>query len=188
MRIEPAEAGGELLDALLVWLVAAGVALLGAAVALLAWLGRAVRDLERQSRRLERLDELAREVAKLAAERGDLDLKRIEHALIDLRDGQRRVEDGLVRAVSRPRADSPGAAPGDGFAAWAERIESRLLALGCERVELVTPREELEKLGREGGEVMVEARRDGVVHKGRVVIRDGRIAAVEVAPPFALFP
>jgi hypothetical protein len=167
-----------------------GLALLFAsgAAALAAW--AAVRRLERlrgELRALEALPEIQRTLTRLLSERDDLDLRRIEHLLIDLRDGSKRVEDLLLRSEER-RAQPEGtlvpvAPPGLG-----ERVVNRLLALGYERIELVTPFAELEAMNHQGGDVLVEARREGALCKGRVHIRAGRIESVQLQPAFPIFP
>jgi len=167
-----------------------GLALLVAGAVAAAGVWSVVRRLERlrgELRRLETLDELQRNVARWLAERDDLDLRRIEHILIDLRDGSRRVEEQLLRA-GELRAEAsdtlvPAVAPSVG-----ERVVNRLVALGYERVELVTPFQELEAMAASGGDVVVEARREGVLCKGRVRVRAGRIEAVQLQPALSVFP
>ena len=80
----------------------------------------------------------------------------------------------------------PVSSPGPGHVA--ERVVNRLLALGYERVELIGGAEELAGLAHTDGQVLVEARRDGVPCKGRVTIRSGRIEAVHLQPAFPAFP
>jgi len=158
------------------------------AAALAAW--AAVRRLERlraDLRALEALPEIQRTLTRLLSERDDLDLRRLEHLLIDLRDGSKRVEELLLRAEERR------AQPGDTLVplappALAERVVNRLAALGYERIELVTPHAELEAMNQLGGDVLVEARREGALCKGRVRIRAGRIESVQLQPAFPIFP
>jgi hypothetical protein len=69
-----------------------------------------------------------------------------------------------------------------------ERVLNRLLALGYERIEIVTPNEALEEFAQGSGDVLVEARRDGVLCKGRVRVRSGRIESVQLQPAFPVFP
>ncbi len=150
-------------------------------------IGRA-RDLQGEMRRLDLLEELKQRLERLVADRSDLDLRRIEHLLIDLRDGARRVEELLLRLEEAggretSRALVPASAP-----ALTERVQNRLLALGYERIELVTAAAELAGLAAQDGEVLVEARREGVLHKGRVRFQGGRIVAVEIQPAYAIFP
>ncbi len=163
-------------------LVVAGVAAAG------VWaLLRRVDALGTQLRRLETLEELERNLSRWLAERDDLDLRRIEHLLIDLRDGSKRVEELLLRA-GELRAEAREALVPVAAAGLGERVVNRLLALGYERIELVTPHPELEAFAGTGGDVLVEARREGVLCKGRVRIRAGRIDAVQLQPAFAIFP
>lgn len=178
------------------WLPEAGFALLFVLVALalagvaLLWvlLGR-LRALEARAAALERLEVIQAALARLLETRDDLDLRRMEHLLVDLRETQERLEDALLRTVESahgradPRAIVPHTPDDVG-----ERIVNRLLALGFERVQIVTRSEKLVELASSGGEVLVEARRQGVLHKGRVVIRGGRISDVEVHPAYSIFP
>jgi hypothetical protein len=171
----------------MLWL---GLALLfaGAAAALAAW--AAVRRLDRlrgELRALEVLPEIQRTLTRLLSERDDLDLRRVEHLLIDLRDGSKRVEELLLRAEelrAQPAATLVPLAP----PALGERVVNRLVALGYERIELVTPHAELEAIQHQGGDVLVEARREGVLCKGRVRVRAGRIESVQLQAAFPIFP
>jgi hypothetical protein len=152
-----------------------------------------LRQMETLARRLEGLEEIRHSVARLAADRGDLDLRRLEHVLLELRDGQKRLEDALLARLQSPRSlEQPDRAPGGAPPSLAERVTNRLLALGYERVRLVTPAAELEQLaaGEAGGsgELVVEARRDGVLCKGRVLLRRGALTDVEIQPAYKLFP
>jgi hypothetical protein len=165
-------------------LVAAG------ATALAAW--TLVRRLEEARASLAALDGLAeiqRTLARLLAQRDELDLKRVEHLLVDLREGSKRVEELLARAEEQRAAAHerdalvPALAP-----ALGERVLNRLTALGYERIEIVTPNETLEQLAGASGDVLIEARRDGVLCKGRVRVRGGRIDSVSLQPAFPVFP
>lgn len=148
--------------------------------------------IEALSKRFDALDEIRADLKVFAKERSDLDLRRIEHVLIELRDGQRRLEDSILRATQAALKPAPGAAANAGPAPHdaAERLIARVLAQGYERVLLVQPREELERLlASEGAhEVLVEARRNGVLCKGRVLLRDGAVTDVELTPAYTLFP
>ena len=65
---------------------------------------------------------------------------------------------------------------------------NRLVALGYEHIELITPNAELESIAQQGGDVLIEARREGVQCKGRVRVRGGRIETVQLQPAFPIFP
>jgi len=169
--------------------VALLAALLVTAVGVWALVVR-VREVREEAKRLVLLEDVERSVGRLVAEREDLDVRRLEHVLIDLRDGQRRLEDALLRVVERERGSEPVAR--DLLAApaaesIAERLTNRLLALGFSEVHLVTRTEELPELLDEG-EVVLEAKRDGVLYKGRAVLAAGRIADVDMSPAFSIFP
>jgi hypothetical protein len=178
---------------------AAVVAALAAVCA--AWLvWRALKLLQRaaaqQSEQHAVLTELSARAKRLEEARGDLDQRRTEHVLIDIRDRFAGLEDALLAAVARPvvveRGSEAPAAPTQPAAEPAdlvvERVQNRLAALGYERVLLVGERElfELAAVGRT--EIPVEARRGGVVHKGRCIVEKGRVLDVRLDPPYALFP
>jgi len=173
-----------------------GLAVLVLAVALLAGLWAVLarlREVEREARRLRALEGLEAQIGRLVAEREDLDLRRIEHVLIDVRDGLRRLEDALLGTVEALRRvdglASDELVPAPPFAdALGERIVNRMLALGYERVQIVTGADKLSGLATKDGEVLVEARRDGVLHKGRMVVRTGRLADLEIHPTYSIFP
>ncbi len=135
------------------------------------------------------LEQLAALVTRAAAQRGDLDLRRLEHVLIDIRDGQSRLQDALL--AERRSADgvaAPGASPADPAEALVERVHNRLFALGYDRVQIVGERADVASLVEGRGSLAVEARKGGTVHKGRVLVHAGRILDVEMRPPYAMFP
>jgi hypothetical protein len=74
--------------------------------------------------------------------------------------------------------------------ALADRIVTRLLALGYERVQLVTPFAKIAELleGAGDGEVTVEARRDGAACKGKLLVKRGAIADVQLQSAYSTFP
>ncbi|HPF15681.1 MAG TPA: hypothetical protein PLJ12_15560, partial [Planctomycetota bacterium] len=113
-----------------------------------------------------------------------LDLRRIEHLLVDIRDSNRRIHEQWLGQPS-----GPGPATG-GANAWplADRIIVRLASQGYERVEILTPRERWESIDSGDGEVLVEARRSGAVYKGRVQIQGGLVGEIHLKPAHTLFP
>jgi len=173
-------------------LVAAGL-VVGVALAVGLWVAIGLlRELRAELRRLAALESIEASLARLAAERGDLDLRRLEHVLLELRDGGRRLEDAWLSASQAPRsAEAPERSP-DRPVSLAERVTNRLLAMGYERVRLVTGPEELSALAAEpgggDGEIVVEARRDGAPCKGRVLLRAGALTEVVVRPAYSVFP
>jgi len=143
--------------------------------------------------RLDQLEDIRAGVQQVADEHGNLDLRRVEHALLDIRDGQRRMEDRLIQTVEalRARAPEPVEATQEGSARMiADRVFGRLISLGYEQINLVTPIEELEELAEasQTGEILVEARRNGAQCKGRVNIQDGVILDVELRSIYSAFP
>ncbi len=186
--LAPLEVSSELLFVLFAVLcVAAGAA------AIAAWLLLArARTLQEKLARLERLDDIARDVAKVAQGEGDLDLRRLEHVLIDIRDGQKRVEDRLLAVVESSASMKPGASAialtSGGANALADRVVTRLLALGYERVQIVTPSADIGRMVDGDGDVLIEARRDGAPCKGRVSVRHGVLTDVQIQAAYSAFP
>lgn len=86
-------------DDVLTWI--AGLAVLfAAATAAAAWLLVArAKGIEKRLERLERLDEIGADLKGLRLGGDALDLRRLEHVLIDIRDGQRRFEDRSLATV-----------------------------------------------------------------------------------------
>ncbi|MFO1010094.1 MAG: hypothetical protein U1F29_08540 [Planctomycetota bacterium] len=175
------------------WLLLLLALLAGGALALLLRLVQRVEALEKRLGAPDELAGIARGVQELARAHAELDLRRIEHVLIDLRDGQKRVEDRLLGALEAQssRATTSSALEPVHQALQStlpERIVTRLLALGYERIQFVTPVAEVQKLSAGDGEVAVEARRDGAPCKGRVVVRNGAIADLQLQSAYSIFP
>jgi hypothetical protein len=144
-------------------------------------------------KRLVSLDTLGAIDAKLKAMSGsqaNLELRRLEHLLVDIRDGQKRADQRLAQALENrerePATESGGQAAGP--SRLAERIINRLLAQGYERIEILTPVKDFEQMLSGEGEVRVEARRGGAAYKGRVKVQAGSILEVHLRAPFAIFP
>jgi hypothetical protein len=173
------------------WLGVIAVLLCAAGVVLLGALLTRLRAAEASLAPLATLESLKRSLDRIVEERDDLDLRRLEHVLIDIRDTQKRVEDGIVatlEARQQVALASGGPAASTSPVELADRVVTRLLALGYERVLLVTPHDELAKFAQGDGEVVVEARRDGSICKGRVLVRDGRITELQIQPAYSAFP
>jgi len=174
--------------------VALAACVLIALSAIAAWtLVVRLKNIEARLRELDRLAEIKSAMQPLVDGHGDLDLRRVEHVLIDIRDGQRRVEERLLAVIESSQqrgihssAIEPAAAAS--ASALADRVVTRLLALGYERVQLVTPREDLARLVQGDGEVLVEARRDGASCKGRVSVRGGVLSDVQIQAAYSAFP
>lgn len=173
-------------------LAAAGL-VVGLALAVGLWVAVGhLRELRGELRKLSTLESIDAALGRLASERSDLDLRRLEHVLIELRDGGRRLEDAWLASSQSSRSlEAPERSP-DRPVSLAERVTNRLLALGYERVRLVTAAEELEALARQAGggdgDIVVEARRNGAPCKGRVLLRSGALTEVEIRPAYSVFP
>jgi hypothetical protein len=188
--LAPPQADGFSLES---W-VALAACLLIAISAIAAWTCVArLKRIEARLSELDRLGELKAAIQPLVGEHRDLDLRRVEHVLIDIRDGQRRVEDRLLSVIegAQQRGLQSGAlepAAASTASALADRVVTRLLALGYERVQLVTPREDLPALLERDGDILVEARRDGAPCKGRVSVRGGMLTDVQIQAAYSAFP
>jgi len=191
MAFAQAPESSDWLLATIPWLLGLCAIAAGATAAGVWLLHQRLRELGRLGERLSALEQIQATLARVAREREDLDLRRIEHVLIEIRDGQRRLEDSLLRASQAAfHGEAARGAPASDVAGLSERIVQRLCAHGFEHVQVVPTLEELARLFEAGGahEVLVEARRGGVQCKGRVLVRDGVVVEVEVKPAYALFP
>lgn len=165
---------------------ALGLALLGVAGGCAYGLAAALAGLRRLEQRLERLealDGIEASVKHLSSGKSDLDLRRIEHALLEIRADQRRLHDTMLQVFERGGSRAEPGAP----AGLAERAVNRLVAMGYERVQVLSPAAELAEMGADG-EILVEARRHGALHKGRVLVRQGAVDEVVMQGPYAFFP
>lgn len=184
------------------WLGAEGLEYLGLGIllvslAILLLLYSLVSRLRRPDEVLERLQHLERIEAtlnRIAEQHAELDLRRLEHALLDIRQALRKSDErsaALTDSIrqSRDASAEQGGLPVEGSATGlADRVTNRLLALGFEQIEILTPLEELEAFALVDGEVVVEARRGGALHKGRLSVRDGGIADVHLRASYEVFP
>jgi hypothetical protein len=180
-----------------IWL---GPALLLIAIVILLGLARISSLLAKQLRAqskldsLSSLDEINSALVKMREDRDDLDMRRLEHVLVDIRDGNKRLEEKLTRTLEHAAAEMQTRAetqrPANMLPGLGERVVNRLLALGYGQVQVVSTTDELAELGKEGGngEVIIEARRDGAHFKGRVMLQDGVIADVAITPAYGMFP
>ncbi|MCB9904243.1 MAG: hypothetical protein H6831_07540 [Planctomycetes bacterium] len=173
------------------------LALMGGVLACLVLLIGRARTLEDRLDRLDSLDEIPKGLRALIESTKELDLRRLEHLLLDLRNEHKRLREQLMQLVESPRAGSvegasntsaPGERPAPAVAPLSERVMNRLLALGFERIHLITTAAELEELTGGDGDVLVEARRDGAICKGRVKIHAGAISEVDVRSSHDMFP
>ena len=124
--------------------IVVGLVVLALLAAVLVLLYQVHARLQRQRTELgalRHLEPIEGAVRRLSDERGGLDLRRLEHVLIDIRDGQRRLEERLMAVVENLQGRElvlPPPAPGEGAfgGRLAERVTGRLLAMGFERIEI----------------------------------------------------
>lgn len=169
-----------------------------AALGVVAWFAyqtaREVVELRRSLAPLKRLEAVEQLLAKVADREGTPELRRVEHVLVDIRDGQKRFEERIVRLTeSLGQSQSGVLQPQSGGAAalgsgLTERVVTRLLAMGFERIEVLSSTEEQAGLLEGEGEMLVEARRGGSLHKGRVRIEHGAIVDVQLRSAYQAFP
>jgi hypothetical protein len=117
-------------------------------------------------------------------------VRRLEQVLIEIRDGSKRLEDALLRSQRAASATELAAptSPGAPGADLGERVTNRMLAQGYERIVVVTPREQFAAILESGGEIQVEARRDGAPCKGKAVFKGGALVDVVMQSAYATFP
>ncbi len=159
-----------------------------AAIAIGVWvLVRRSQALDRAIARLDALEDLRATLTIATRAVEEIDVRRLEHLLVEVRDADRRLGDAVLDTVERRSAPEsqdvelrPASYP------LGERVVNRMLALGYRRIQVVDERDGLEKLA--DGEVRVEAHRDGVLCKGRVLVRAGQITDVDVRTAHSLFP
>lgn len=157
--------------------------------------GRRLGRVEEGLARLDQLDTLTERVQQLAHE---LDRRQLnaplqakltelaeaeERSRVAFLDVQARVAElsKVVDARLEAVADTPPAGPAD----LAERVRSHLRDQGFERVQILS---DLIKLDGHEGRVVFEARRNGVMHKGHVGLRDGAVVDESVRAAYSAFP
>ncbi len=163
--------------------------LAGILIAIVALLLR-LSALEKRLGPLAALGEIDAKLKAMSGSQANLELRRLEHLLVDIRDGHKRVDQRLAQVLENrerePASESDGQTPGP--TRLADRIINRLLSQGYERIEILTPAKEFEQMLNGEGEVRVEARRGGAAYKGRVKVRAGLILEVQLRAPFEIFP
>jgi len=168
----------------------------GVLTCLVLLIGRA-RVLEDRLERLDSLDEIPQGLRALIESTKELDLRRLEHLLLDLRNEHKLLREQLLQVVESARhgvvenavssvGTTEGATPAK--PPLSERVVNRLLALGYERIQVITTTAELEELAAGDGDVLIEARRAGAICKGRVKIHAGAISEVDMRSNHDMFP
>jgi len=139
---------------------------------------------------LEKLGEIQELLAKAAADRGDLDQRRLEHVLVDVRDGIKRLEGSILGVLERQAASPVEVATPRPDPTLRERVVNRLLALGYTDIRVVTEADELQELSREDadGSIVVEVHQGSSQLKGRVLLRGGTITDVDLNSFYPIFP
>jgi len=173
------------------------IATLAFGAVVLGFLG--VRRLGALARRLEaleqlgRLEEIQEHLSRAAAERGDLDQRRLEHVLTDVRGGIKRLEASILGVLERQATEAQTAPPAQAersVPSLRERVVNRLLALGYSDIRVVTGSDELAELSGPGadGSIVVEVHQGASQLKGRVLLRGGTITDVELKSFYPIFP
>jgi hypothetical protein len=138
------------------------------------------------------LDMIGAALTKAAEERGDLDHRRLEHVLNEVRGGIKRTESSVMAVIENQASQSVQVAvePRPRQVSLRERMTNRLLALGYSDIRFVTPAEEMQALADEAGDgaVTIEARQGATQVKGRVQIRSGAIGDMDLRPFYSMFP
>lgn len=141
-------------------------------------------------------EEIRAALAKAAEDRGDLDHRRLEHVLNEVRGGIKRTESSVLAVIETQasQANQPAPArssePRPRQASLRERITNRLLALGYSDIRFVTPSEEIQAIADENGDgsVAIEAHQGATQVKGRVQIRSGGIDDIDLKSFYSMFP
>jgi hypothetical protein len=153
-------------------------------LALILWRLRLVTE---RLEAVEALEALSEDLERIVEVSEGLDLGRLEHLLGELRDSQKRLNERILSlAEERGRSGESAVDPAQAVP-LAERITNRLLAMGYEGIQLLPPPEGLAD-GALEADVLVEARRGGAFCKGRVRVRDGVIAEVDLRTAHSMFP
>ena len=139
------------------------------------------------------LESLARSLEGREAGAGHGEADRVVAALEELRAAHdasaREMADRLQEALAALAARGAGG-PSTGAAAASptEATRAHLEALGYTDVTVVTPAEELTAERLADGAVIVEARREGATHKGKVLFKGGAPVEVQLQNGHGMFP
>jgi hypothetical protein len=154
-----------------------------------------IKDLDDRLRSIDdRVKQMAESTAKVSLERVSAQLERLHEDLEDLREATTEVRQAVVKIpgmTAAAREKGGAGAPGNaGNESPATRIvaliETRLLQLGFRHIRLIG-----NLVGAQMAdeiEVQVEAERNGMPYKGRVVMRNGSVHDVNVQSVAQAFP
>lgn len=108
-------------------------------------------------------------------------------ALAELREAMRKLEERLSRLQASPRVGaeiSPGEMAGSSPIAGHEAVvEAELRRLGFGKIRLLASQPD-----PASGELPVEAQKDQIEYKGRVILRDGAVVECRLTPSYEVFP
>lgn len=144
---------------------------------------------------LDRLEEIERRLGDLSAEfdRKELNTqlqskmteiteanRRLVHAVGELRKDLQELKDASAASVSQPSSPE-----GDKPQSMEAVVCGHLTADGYTDIQLLS---DLTQLNGRSGRVVFEARRTGVMHKGHVNLKDGRVVDENVRAAYSAFP
>ncbi|MEM1449778.1 MAG: hypothetical protein AAF957_02350 [Planctomycetota bacterium] len=140
-------------------------------------------DMDRIVEALDRANEAQVEATRETVARLDALAKALQDVAV-LATAASAASAGLeIDAASDPRV------PPEGRVATAlDHVHERLSAMGYTDVRIVTEADLITAELVRSGELLIEARRGGGVHKGRVVLEDGRVIDVRLQPGHGMFP
>lgn len=139
----------------------------------------------------ERLRVLAESFDKLRIDRLEQQLERLHEDLVDLREATSDVRQAVYEIPqptvvhSAPEAVAVAASESVGSRVLA-LVETRLLQLGCRKIQVLTDLGDV-RADREV-EVLVECERGGMPTKGRVIVRNGAVRDVLMQNVATMFP
>lgn len=139
----------------------------------------------------KRLQVLAESFDKLHIDRLEQQLERLHEDLVDLRETTSDVRQAVYEIPqptvvhSAPEAVTVAASESVGSRVLA-LVETRLLQLGCRKIQVLTDLGDV-RADREV-EVLVECERGGMPTKGRVIVRNGAVRDVLMQNVATMFP
>lgn len=170
------------------WIALISALLLAGIAALLHQILGRLRALEERLVALDRLAEIRVELARIGKSGGGSDLSHLEGVLVDLRDSQRRLAERLVQLAETATREQSSASHAPAVTTGPERVVNRLLAMGYDGIQIITASDKVKAAFEHGGEILVEARREGVTCKGRVRVEGGHIRDAELRSAHSMFP
>ncbi|HMQ21357.1 MAG TPA: hypothetical protein PKE00_02645 [Planctomycetota bacterium] len=131
----------------------------------------------------DRLQKLVDGLEALGTRRVEGQLSDIHELLADIRDG---LESRSQQVVMQAQTSSPEVARSRPSQSLVDVVEAKLYNLGYSRVSVVT---DLSKVDAHGPvRVVVEAERDGALHKGHLVLNGSAVTEFEMQQSYTTFP